>query len=128
MTETRAELPIEGMKAMLRQFKQQEEPIRRGALALAAEGINSEAQSEAPIKTGVLKESHVVVKANPDAPEIGANTTYAAAVHANHPQKARWYLNAFTQHGARIMGNALKLVIDKLGKTGTAKGAEGDAR
>lgn len=123
MPPTRAELPLAEMKAMLDDLRRQEQPIRRGASALAAESLNSEAQNDAPVRTGVLKEAHIVDLSNPDEPRLGANTTYAAAVHALHPGKARWYLNAIVANGARVMRKSIELVAAKVGRNAGGGGA-----
>lgn len=116
MAKTGATLPIPEMREMLKRIKREEAPIRRAALRLAAESLNSDAQVDAPVLTGFLKDSHIVDHSNPNAPRIGANTTYAAAVHANHPTKSRWYLAAILGRGAATLRKALTIAIEAAGK------------
>lgn len=131
MGKTGATLPIPEMKAMLKRIKREEAPIRQAALRLAAESLNSDAQVDAPVLTGALKEAHIVDHSNPNVPRIGANTSYAAAVHANHPTKSRWYLAAILGRGAVTLRRALAIAIEASAKKMEAEakqqGASGTA-
>jgi len=89
---------------------------------LAGEGILSEAQTEAPIKSGVLKES-AIKERSPDGKRtfIGFLAKYAAAVHARHPTKAGWFRDAIREHAPRIIVASVKKALEeKGGINGTA--------
>lgn len=109
MAKTYATAPLKEMNAVLSALKAHEAPLRRRVLAITAETLLSEAQADAPVKTGTLKDAHIIDASDPDRPAIGANTTYALAVHARHPTKAQWFLNAIVKGGKRVMEGALKI-------------------
>lgn len=115
MADDATRLPLPEMQQWLKEIGAQAQPIRRRALALSAEAINAEAQFDAPVLTGLLKESHVVDHSNPDRVALGANTTYAAASHETHPTKARWYLKAILEKAPEIMRKALERAVRELG-------------
>lgn len=104
------ELPTPEMRADLRRLERSETPIVRDAVTEWGEGVNSEAQYEAPIRTGFLKESHFVDASTADRghAEVGATASYARVVHETHPTKSRWYLNAILKHSARILRKSIE--------------------
>lgn len=124
MGKTFATAPLKEMNAALAALKRQEVPIRRRALAIAAEALLSAAQADAPVKTGFLKDAHISDLSDQDRPAIGANATYALAVHARHPTKAQWFLNAIVKNGKRVVEGALKIAMreaaDRLPKGGNS--------
>lgn len=109
---TECSINTEAMVATLRGLRDAAPEIRRRAGRRGGEALVGEAQFDAPVKTGALKESHVMDASNPDAVRIGANTTYAAAVHARHPTKAGWFLSAIVRNGPRIMKAALAEALE----------------
>lgn len=114
MAKHQTKLDSRSLQQGLERLRRQAPELRRRTLARIAEAINSEAQTDAPVKTGFLKESHIVDLSNPDAPRIGATAQYAAAVHANHETKAGWYQNAIVKHAARIFRAAGRKVLSEL--------------
>lgn len=115
MPETYAELPIPEMERWLKQLRDLERPIAHRALDLSQEAILSEAQVDAPVLTGFLKESHFADDSDRDNRVIGANTTYALVVHETHPTKSRWFVNAIQKNGRRILEGAIKLALGERG-------------
>lgn len=108
---TYATLPLAEMDAYLRRLAQFPDEARRRALPEAAEAVLSEAQTESPRLTGFLSDAHDILADDTDkeggAITIGANTSYAMAVHETHPTKKRWFTRAVVQHFPRIMGAML---------------------
>lgn len=108
MTGTYAHFPEAEMNATLAKFKRAGERAAAEALDVGAEAIVSEAQLDAPVKTGLLKERHFADRIRPLLRLIGVNTSYALAVHETHPTKKRWFVRALKEHFKRVMEGALK--------------------
>lgn len=111
MAGTFAELPVAEMSAMLDRYKRAGEAAAERALELGAEALVSEAQVEAPVKTGLLKEMHFADRVRKLLWIIGVNTSYAMAVHEVHPTRKRWFVNAVKEHFTRVFDGALKLAL-----------------
>lgn len=88
-------------------------------LELAAESLVSDAAIEAPKKTGILAQEHFVeMRRSKREAIVGANTNYAAAVHANHPTKAGWFQNVLLGKGLEAIKAAGVVVFRR--REGTA--------
>jgi hypothetical protein len=111
VSKTFAELPVAEMNAMLTKFKHAGDRAATRALDLATEALVSEAQVDAPVKTGFLKERHFVERVRPLLRLIGVNTTYALAVHETHKTKRRWFVNAVRTNFTRVFEGALKIAL-----------------
>ncbi len=118
-------IDTEGLSAVLGSLRAAAPGIRRRALRRAAEAIVGEAQFSAPVKTGTLKDAHVVDASDPDNVRIGANTTYAAAVHERHPTKGRWFLNAVVTKGPGILRKALAEAMEHAAKMAARRDSSG---
>lgn len=116
---TYAHLPLTEMNQYLQQLRQFPEQQRPAILREGGEAVLSEAQMEAPVLTGFLQNSHVVLDDTSEREGgsivIGVNTKYALAVHETHPTKKRWFLRAITQHLPRIMERVLKRALREKG-------------
>jgi hypothetical protein len=78
---------------------------------------------DSPVLHGDLKASHVVDRSIRRVRRIGATVIYAAAVHARHPTKAGWYLNAIVKNAAKFMQAALaKALAEAHGGGGSGGG------
>lgn len=108
---TFAELPVAEMNATLEKFRRAGERAAERALDVGTEALVSEAQVDAPVKTGFLKERHFTEKVRPLLRLIGVNTTYALAVHETHKTKRRWFVNAIKTNFVRVFEGALKIAL-----------------
>lgn len=79
---------------------------------LAAEGLVSEAQQEevAPYLTGFLSSQHGVERGPRDV-TIFVNASYAAAQHANHPEKFGWLRQTVVGKGMDQIKRAAEIVF-----------------
>lgn len=113
---TYAHLPLAEMNQWLtQQVGQFPEQARPAVLREVAEAVLSEAQTQAPVLTGFLQNSHTVLEEDAQGITIGVNTTYALAVHETHPTRKRWFLRAIVQHLPRVMEAALKRLVRQRG-------------
>lgn len=114
------EIPTPEMRAWTDDLRRQEKPIRTRALTLAGEALLSEAQHDAPIKTGFLKESHFLdaSKAGDGEVTIGVGASYGLPVHERHASKKRWFIRAIVSNGARVFGKALEIATREAGANG----------
>lgn len=81
----------------------------------AGEAVNSEAQVDAPVRSGDLKDSHNVGEVKDGEVEIGAYIHYALPVHANHPTKAGWYRDAIIRSWRPALGRLLREALRRRG-------------
>lgn len=115
MSETVATLPLADIKNFEQTIKNIPEQIREQALLDMGEALVGEAQVDAPVRKGDLKESHYVSDFENDAVVIGTNTDYAMAVHQRHPTKSLWFINAITRNFRRISEAAIKKALKERG-------------
>lgn len=108
---TEANAPIGLMNAWLLKKVAVTDAERDTLLVTSAEAVNSEAQINAPIKTGDLKDSHFVGAVEDGQISVGASIAYAAAVHAKHPTKANWYADAIRNNYRRVVGVQLRALL-----------------
>lgn len=113
MSGTFAELPTAEMNATLEEFKRASDRAAEEALATGTEALLSEAQFDAPVLTGALKESHAAVKVTRRLWMMIVNRSYALAVHETHPTKKRWFVNAIKLNFSRIFKAALERELRK---------------
>ena len=107
MSETRAVAPVSAMDAFAARLALT--PVEIDDLVTVANtAVISEAQMDAPVKTGFLKETHFADDAQDGVGELGASAEYAAAVHETHPTKAGWIIDAINLHARRIYGRLLR--------------------
>lgn len=122
MTETGLHIPVAEINAALAAVRRQAEPVAKLTLTLAGEGLVSEMQFSAPIKTGVLKDSHGVTSfgrnsdgtfANARSITLYANTDYALARHERWPDKPgyRWAAKVMAEKTAPILTEALREAV-----------------
>ena len=103
---------IDELNAELRRQARRAPDMGLESVEIAAESLVSDAQTEAPVRTGFLVDQHIVEVRRPQKDVlIGANTTYAAAVHANHPTKAGWLLNTILANGMSAVRAAGEIVF-----------------
>lgn len=115
MSETVAHLPMDQIKRFQRTMRRIPEDIRQPVLEELAEALVGEAQFDAPIKTGVLKDSHTVGEFENGSIVIGVNTNYALAVHETHPSKSRWFINAIARNFRRITRASIRKQLRERG-------------
>lgn len=113
------------MSAALGRLRAAAPGVRRRALRGAAIELTGAAQIDSPVRYGTLQDSHTHDLSNPDAPRIGANTTYAAAVHERHPTKSRWFLASVIGNGPRVMKAALEEAMGWAAKQANKPGKGG---
>lgn len=107
MSATRAIAPISAMDAFAARLRLEPQEINE-LVTLANTAVIAEAQIDAPVKTGFLKETHFADDAQDGVGELGASADYAAAVHETHPTKAGWIIDAINLHARRIYGRLLR--------------------
>lgn len=110
-----ADVPTEKMVAALRGLRRQDRPIARRAIGLTAEALLSEAQDDAPVKTGALKGSHTVVEEDDEGVVIGVTVDYGLPVHQTHPTKERWFIGAIAANFSRVLEGAVRLALRERG-------------
>ena len=115
MSKTVAELPIQDIRRFERTIRRIPEDIRQPVLDEVAEALVGEAQFDAPIKTGTLKDSHTVGEFEDGAVVIGVNTAYAMAVHETHPSRSRWFFNAIVRNFRRITRASIRKQLRERG-------------
>lgn len=111
------EWPEAAMDMWLGEIRKAERPLARRALSLAGEALVSEAQLNAPVKSGFLKASHVKApREDADEVRIGASAVYGLAVHQRHPDpsKRHWFLRSIVRNAGRIFERSLKAAADRL--------------
>lgn len=115
MSETYATLPLADIKNFEQTIKSIPSEIREQVLLEMGEALVGEAQVDAPVRKGDLKESHYVSDFENEAVVIGTNTDYAMAVHERHPTKAHWFINAITRNFRRISQGAIEKALKERG-------------
>lgn len=110
-----ARAPIGLMNAWLLQQVQLTPEERKDLMFEVGHAVVSEAQVDSPYRKGFLAESHDVFDHNEDGATIGASIEYAAAVHARHPTKAGWFMDAVRNNYPRIVR---RLLIERLRSKG----------
>lgn len=106
-----AQLDLSPLRSALSKLRRALPEDAERILRLSAEGMQSEAQVDAPIRTGFLKETHGVARVDDKRAELRISAQYALAVHETHPTKSRWALNAWLREGPRIIEKAAELVL-----------------
>ena len=107
MPETQATFPDQQIKNFTNRMKRLPEEIKPEILEDIGDGIIGEAQTTAPILSGALAESHYRNDYQDEGVVIGVNVDYALPVHANHPTKSEWFLNAIIRNFPRVARKAI---------------------
>lgn len=107
---TRAIAPLDQMDAFAARAALTPQEIDTN-VTLCNTAIISEAQIEAPVLTGFLKETHFAADAQDGMGELGASAEYAAVVHETHPSKQGWILRAINTHGRTIYGRRFRALL-----------------
>lgn len=112
MPETGLVMPVAEIRAALGSIAREAGTIREDALALAGEGLISEMQFDAPVKTGVLKDSHGVEPTRGGV-TMYANTDYALARHEVYPDKPghQWAAKVMASRSVSILTGALREAV-----------------
>lgn len=114
-------LKVTGLSALqsaLQKMRDEANDMRDAILDESAELVIGEAKQEdrCPYDWGTLSDSHTwVVGPKEGTRLLGANTDYAAAVHANHASKARWLLIATVDLGPGIIEKVTKKHLEQRG-------------
>lgn len=106
------------LQAALEKTRKEAGETRDEALDMAAEIVVSEAKQRevCPYLTGALADSHTWERGPGEGQRtVGANTTYAAAVHARHQTKAQWLLRTIAQRGPEIIRKATAKALKNRG-------------
>lgn len=106
------------LQSAMTKVRDQADATRDKILDQSAEILVGEAkqQERCPYLTGALADSHTWTVGPKEATRlIGANTTYAAAVHANHATKARWLLIAVVDLGPGVLERVTQKVLKEQG-------------
>jgi hypothetical protein len=114
MARARIEIPTAEMNAVLARFRRAAPEAADRAMGAGLEVLVGEAQVEAPVRTGLLKERHFVRRVRAGEYMVGASTEYALAVHETHPTKRRWFVNAVTRNFRRVMEGALRMELRRV--------------
>lgn len=103
---------MDEINAELQRLAQDGPDLALDIAELAAEGLVSEAQQEevVPYATGFLSTQHGVERGPRDV-TIFANASYAAAQHANHPEKFGWLRQTVVGKGMDQIRRAAEIVF-----------------
>ena len=88
--------------------------VREFAGQLTSEGVLSEAQQLAPIRSGDLRNSGTVVRRMKQW-IIGFTIRYAAAVHERHETQSQYLRRPIAEHGPRIFVAAARKAFAERG-------------
>lgn len=114
MAKSGLKLDVGPLQKAIEKTMRETEEARQEALDQAAEIVTGEAKREdvCPYKTGALADSHTWERGPAkDQRTIGANTTYAAAVHARHKEKPQWLLRTVLEKGPEIITKAIEVAM-----------------
>lgn len=106
------------LEAALRKMREEANSMRDAILDQSAEILVGEAKQEerCPILTGALADSHTWQMGPKEGTRlIGANTYYAAAVHANHESKHHWLLYTVVDLGPGVLEKVTAKVLKEQG-------------
>lgn len=95
-------IDITKVNAKLTQLRKEAPALAAKAEQTAAEAILSEAQVDAPVLSGFLKDSALAIRSGRKV-FFGFTARYAAAVHERHPTKPGFLRNAIRTQGLRII-------------------------
>ncbi|MBL0922453.1 MAG: hypothetical protein IBJ10_10045 [Phycisphaerales bacterium] len=115
-------LNTRSIDAAFRTLAGQAPAVRAEAAALAAEAIVSEAQTDAPVLSGDLKDRHGHDSPREGVRRLYANIFYAAAVHARHPTKAGWFMAAMLRVGPGAVREGARIAIARAAERAAAAG------
>jgi hypothetical protein len=88
--------------------------VRDKAAPAIGQLVLSEAQSNAPIKTGFLANDSAFTRVEGSGVVVGFNADYANAVHERHPTHSKFLLRALTGSAERIVRGVLTKVHDSM--------------
>jgi len=104
------QLDMRRVNANLRRLAGRAPDVAERAAKIASEAFIAEAQNNAPVKTGFLKDSDFNT-AEGRGRRFGFGASYAAAVEANHPTKSGFLRRAILENSTRFIGEAIKRAL-----------------
>lgn len=107
------EITSREMKEIEKKLREYPVRIRRRVIREAGELIIAEAQEEAPVKTGFLRNSEFVERNADGSVTVGFGADYALPVHERHPTHAGFLRRPVLELLPRIMRRLLSRAVSE---------------